>query len=295
MKPISRVLRVVGIGFILSLIATFAVSLKDNSSQPFVPPPKLSIWELISRRFLGGIGTKKDPFERDHKDPVVWGKFREEVSDNELLKLDGEFVEPLLGGILELVLRRGHDDVGVTETAAQHTQRLRELAKAYKELMGFDDRELLELLLMLGVHETPEVMTFDMSRFTPLPTRPAERRRRVKSFKPASIRSERRRVLREWKRERPFVFSLTSGYDDRRRRLILYLYDRFHLGRDRVAVFARQLHYFQPARDIGDQTDDPLIVEWFRKVAFAYLTNERLRGDLAAAYGIEEPVRSDHN
>lgn len=291
MKPIRWVLRFVWIGFFLSLLSTVAINLRANSSdQPFIPPQKMSLWDFLSRRFFWGIGSKKDAFELSHKGPVVWDNFSEDVRDNELRKLDAEFVEPILGGILDLVLRKGHSDVGIVETSAQHTRRLQELAKEYQEPMGLDDRELLELLVMLGVHETPEVITLDMSRFALLPTKPVERRSRAKNYKPASARSERYRVLREWKNERPFVFVVTSGYDERRRKIILYLYDRFYLGRDRVATFARQLHYFQPARDIGDQTNEQWVINWFLAVALAYLNNERLRGDLVAAYGIKESV-----
>ena len=279
MKPLRWLLRLVGIGFLGSLLSTAALKM-----------PRLSVWQWITARF--GWLWWKDPFAEAYGKPVEWPKFREEVLDRQLRKLDEGFLT-VCQTVLSRITRQGQADleVKVPQTVGQHNDNLRALARQYGPAKGFSARELLELELMPACHELPEMYRLDVRRFA-LPDRRSERRAYIRNFKVPSPQKERARLKQEWRKERFLVFMAIRDLSRKEQLVVIYFYDRFYFGTDPVARFARNLHYLEPALDIRMRTRSEIARKWHFDVASTFITDGLLRQALDRAYrvGEEEPA-----
>lgn len=278
MKPIRWLLRVVGLGFLVSLLSTSAMKM-----------PRFSVLQWI----VAKIGWGRDPFKTTHGKPVVWRRFREEVRSSVLRGVDEDFLADCQV-ILDQIPRQGQVELGVKvpQTVRQHNDNLRALARQYGPAKKFSARDLLELDLMFACHELAEmVKKLDVPRFR-LPPRSSERRFYIRNFKVPSPQKERARLRKEWRKERPFVFLAMRGLSLREQLIVIYFYDRFYLGNDTVACFGRQLHYLEPALDIRRRTRSGIAREWHYNVAATFITDGLLRQVLDRAYrvGEEEPA-----
>ena len=277
MKPIRWLSRVVGLGFLVSLLSTGALKM-----------PSPSVWRWILAKF----GWGRDPFQVRYGKPVVWRRFREEVRSRELQGVYEEFLADCRV-ILDQIRRQGQVELGVKvpQTVGQHVGNLVALARQYGPAKGLSARDLLELDLMFACHELAEmVKRRDVPRFQ-LPLRRSDRRFYIRNFKAPSPQKERARLRKEWQRERPFVFLAMRGLILRKQLIVIYFYDRFHLGIDPLARFARNLHYLEPALDIRRRTRSLLARDWHYRVAEAFITDKDLLRVLRRAYRMEgEPA-----
>lgn len=223
----------------------------------------------------GATGTK-----RVAKGEWGWPTFDQDVSNERLLELDERFLAPCHNGLYQR-LRQGQVDFGVRvpQTVGEHVANLVNLVDDYKELKGFTERDVLVMSLMAKVHEISEIMTDDIPQFE-LPEDFSERRRFLKVWVPPTPKAERARWLIEWRVERPFIEAMCVGLSLEDRRIILYLFDRFYLGRDKLAKLLRDFHYLEPALDIRRRTRSMYIREVHYQRAVAVIHDSTVQGHL---------------